>query len=194
MLGHQTKVESSSPISPCITWLWWLTKTKSPLRLLMKTSKDSEGTLLSTCYETPWRKVNPARSRATHQWVNTTPLLSVKATICGRRADRGKERTVMMALPQHDAFRQSANTLTTACNSELDRTHLKWLLLVTMTDTMWQEFNNNKTIRVFWGFGWLVYAVSVTCVDTEVKGTHVCFFVSCDGRVVPVKSQTVPEK
>lgn len=28
----------------------------------------------------------------------------------------------------------------------------------------------------------------ITCVDTEVKGTHVCFFLSCDGKVVPVKT------
>lgn len=140
VIGHQTQ----SPIFMCDMTLLVDKRQIGPVLIAQKkkkkTSEDSKTQLLFTRSQNPFEKFEFGTQSSYDQWVNTTQLLSVKATICGRRYDRRDERAVTNPLLHRDAFLQSIVTLTTTFDSELDRTLSKWLLLVTMTDTMWQEF------------------------------------------------------
>lgn len=108
----------------------------------------------------------------------------MKASICGQRSDRRDECAVTNPFLQHDAFLPSTITLTTAFNSDLDRTLLKWLLLqwLTLCDRNLKKNNNN---RVFWGFKSLFYAGNACWHWRKCKKCF--FFLSCDGSVAPVK-------
>lgn len=106
----------------------------------------------------------------------------MKATICGQRSDRRDECAVTNPFLQHDAFLPSTITLTTAFNSDLDRTLLKWLLLqwLTLCD------RNFKKIIIEYFEALKVCFTLVTRVDIEENVRNV-FFLSCDGSVAPVK-------
>lgn len=107
----------------------------------------------------------------------------MKATICGQRSDRRDECAVTNPFLQHDAFLPSTITLTTAFNSDLDRTLLKWLLLQWLTLC---DRNLKKIIITEYFEALKVCFTLVTLVDIEENVRNV-FFLSCDGSVAPVK-------